>query len=488
MNKNTLKRRCLPALLAALMLVSCGETISDDTTAPENDSQQNMETELPEEETRLYPEIPAGTDYGGYTFRFVGYQGGYTQESDYVCEEGSAMVLSDAVYRRNLAVSELLNVQFTEQTAPAVHDIIKPSVVAGDDICDLAFLAGHEIATGIMDGAYAELTGNLTLSWDAPWYDKNCIDALTIQDMLFSVNCDITTQHYNETSVVFFNKDMITDHALQDPYALTTSGTWTVDKMEEYGRTAAQDLNGDGSMDGSDIYGIVGNTGMCYIFFIGEGGNYTRSAEEGLALVFGEENNINRMLDVLNRFPDYTFLHDDHHNNDITSGEMFKSAQALFYVYGLGSIHGMRETEVNFGILPVPKANEEQDRYYNNVNSWANAFMCLPRTNNNIERTSVITDVLAAESHYTLRLAYYDIAMKNKLVRDAVSAEMLDLIFENRAYEIAIQYRIGSLVDEFCGMFTYGGTDVVSKYESSKKAVNTALENFYDRFMEMTER
>ena len=160
----------------------------------------------------------------------------------------------------------------------------------------------------------------------------------------------------------------------------------------------------------------------------------------------------------------------------------------LFYLYGLGSIHGMRETDVDFGILPIPKANESQDRYYNNVNYWANAYMCLPRTNGNMERTSVITDVLAAESHYTLRVAYYDIAMKNKMVRDAVSAEMLDLIFENRAYDIAIQYTIGNIVDVFCSMFTDGGKEVASKYESSKKAVTTAMEDFYTRFIEMTEQ
>ena len=39
----------------------------------------------------------------------------------------------------------------------------------------------------------------------------------------------------------------------------------------------------------------------------------------------------------------------------------------------------MREMDDDFGILPLPLYDENQDRYYNSIASWSGAFYCIPR-------------------------------------------------------------------------------------------------------------
>jgi hypothetical protein len=53
----------------------------------------------------------------------------------------------------------------------------------------------------------------------------------------------------DSTSTLVFNKKLIQDHALENPYEIVHNNRWTLDKMIEMTRGVAQDLNGDGIMD-----------------------------------------------------------------------------------------------------------------------------------------------------------------------------------------------------------------------------------------------
>ena len=58
--------------------------------------------------------------------------------------------------------------------------------------------------------------------------------------------------------------------------------------------------------------------------------------------------------------------------------------------------------------------------------------MSVPKTNSDLERTGIILEALARESSDTVIPAYYDVTLKNKLLRDDDSVKMLDIIFGNR--------------------------------------------------------
>lgn len=460
----------LTSLLAA---ASCGSTQSDSTT----DTTGGETTSAPET-TRDYPEIRPEMNYDGYEFRIIGCEGVYGTHNDYVIEDGedTSDIISDAIYRRNSKVEDLLGIKITARWGQEIRNTVLNSVNAGDDEFDLVFLPGGEIAASVSDGIYNELLGIDNVDWSKPWYDQSFISATSVSGKLFFMDSAISTQSANETSAIFCNKTLAEKYQLGDLYSLVRDGKWTMDKLYDFYTLADSDLDGDGKInEETDQYGLGGNKGISYIFFKGMGGDFIRSEKDGLKLVFGEEANISRMTDVLTRFSPKTILFE---KMNYANKKAFSDRRLLFFVYALGSINWMRDLSFDFAILPIPKQNEEQEDYRCNVNCWGNSFMCLPKTVSDVERSSSIADVLSAESYYVLRDAYVENAIKYKYSQSENDTEMINLILDSRVYDIAVLYDIGELKSTFQTMFSSSGNQVASAYASIKDKVANAITEY----------
>lgn len=460
----------LASLLAA---ASCGSTQSDSTT----DTTGGETTSAPET-SRDYPEIRPEMNYDGYEFRIFGCEGVYGTHNDYVIEDGedTSDIISDAIYRRNLKVEDLLGIKITARWGQEIRNTVLNSVNAGDDEFDLVFLPGGEIAASVSDGIYNELLGIDNVDWSKPWYDQSFISATSVSGKLFFMDSAISTQSANETSAIFCNKTLAEKYQLGDLYSLVRDGKWTMDKLYDFYTLADSDLDGDGKInEETDQYGLGGNKGISYIFFKGMGGDFIRSEKDGLKLVFGEEANISRMTDVLTRFSPNTILFE---KKNYANKKAFSDRRLLFFVYALGSINWMRDLSFDFAILPIPKQNEEQEDYRCNVNCWGNSFMCLPKTVSDVERSSSIADVLSAESYYVLRDAYVENAIKYKYSQSENDTEMINLILDSRVYDIAVLYNIGELASTFSTMFSSSGNQVASAYASIKDNVANAITEY----------
>ena len=89
--------------------------------------------------------------------------------------------------------------------------------------------------------------------------------------------------------------------------------------------------------------------------------------------------------------------------------------------------------ETDFGIIPYPKYDDAQDRYYSRIEACE--LFCVPVTNKNHEFAGVVLEALAAESAKSVIPSYYDVALQGKVTRDEESSEMLDLIFNTRVFD-----------------------------------------------------
>ena len=81
---------------------------------------------------------------------------------------------------------------------------------------------------------------------------------------------------------------------------------------------------------------------------------------------------------------------------------MFSENRVMFLVRPIQSLFLMRNIEADFGILPVPKVQENQQSYGSAVNPYSATLLCFPKTISDPERAGVILDALAWESHYTV--------------------------------------------------------------------------------------
>ena len=70
----------------------------------------------------------------------------------------------------------------------------------------------------------------------------------------------MTTWEY--PAVTFFNKNLMDRYGMEYPYQAVMDGKWTFDMLCELGMRVSEDLNGDGKLDGEDLYGWITSDGM----------------------------------------------------------------------------------------------------------------------------------------------------------------------------------------------------------------------------------
>jgi hypothetical protein len=95
----------------------------------------------------------------------------------------------------------------------------------------------------------------------------------------------------------------------------------------------------------------------------------------------------------------------------------------------------------DYGIVPMPKADEAQDRYYTLAPDQVIVYglpITLPEER--VGNVGIFLEAFASESFSTVKPAYYEIALTGKYVNDEESVGMLNLITDSLYIDPAILY------------------------------------------------
>ena len=482
-------------LLSAVLTAGCADGTPKDTT----DTAHNNDT-VTDTVAELKADIPEGLDYDEYEFTFLirgGTGSGSWANDDLVIKDDDDSrrdVVSKAIYDRNLAVEELLNIKIVTHemvgTLNGVKTELTRAVMAHEDIYDVALPSIRYVASMIQENYLVPLSELSYMDLSKPWYDQRSIEELQVGGENYVFFSDITIRNLDAIWLYYFNKQMIETYHLDDPYELVENGTWTMDKMTEMMKATSYD-GGDGVLTKEDNWGLVAHDYVITAAYVGSGERIATAYPDGsISLTM----NNNRVYDVIEsvtgmfeywirysltarnygKADPYGFDADDNYAELLG---VFTSGKALFMGECMAAIEDMRASDIEFGLLPSPKLDEDQDEYYSAVNDIA-ACMAIPVTNSNLERTSVIIEALAAESHNTLIPAYYETAIKSKYTRDTVSAEMLDLIRDSVSYDLGIYYNWGGLSGRFCYLVYNGGDGFASMYAGNESAAENEMMKF----------
>lgn len=481
----------LGCLLAVSALASCGsgDTGSVDTAA---DTASGTTVPAETESTRLMPDLPEA-DYGGYVFR-VGHWEHTGWESrachDIYAEAENGDTINDAVYTRNLEVFEKYNFSITLENVlfDALVTRVKNAVSAGDDVYDLAYLRLYEQKNLVSGGYFIDFNTIPNIDLSMPWWDQGCVESLTVDGKLYLAASSINISDENATASILFNKQIAANNDLEDPYQLVRDGKWTMDKMREMYSDVSADVNGDGQMDGDDLWGFLGGTDVAPCFYIGSGGTVvSRDKDGGLYDSMGSDKNFAIVEKVQEIMTDEANFYNHHlgtqalkSTDDNQYRDLFSDGHGLFFWSRLDEVTTLRGMETDFGILPTPKFDEAQENYISFVSQHIMGLMSIPNTASDLARTGTILEALAAESYYTLTPAYYDVALKSKASRDDESAEMLDLIFANRIYDLGEYFNFGGIFDAINTVCQNESKGIASEYEKKATAFTKALDKWVE--------
>lgn len=497
MEKN-LRKKTVSWLLLIAMLTSfgtgCGDKNPGETeadTALSTDTQQTVETET--ETERLTPDLPV-QDYEGYTFSAVHWKISDDWKSrlvnDFCVDELNGDALNDAVYNRNAKIAEAYNIDYHLEYAD-VNPIIKKMVQSGDDTYDIAYQVLTQSTAMVTDGLLCNLYDVPYLELDMPWWDQNSVESLSVGNTLRMASSAISVEDKNATSAILFNKEIAGDYNVEDLYAVVSEGTWTMDRMKAIYEQVTTDLDGDGKMTLEDLWGFLSKRDAGYCIYFGAGGTFISKDENNTLFdSFKQSYNVEVLQKVQDMMSDELYLYDQHRGSqdaksveDTPFRELFLNGHGLFFWSRFDDVLALRDMDAPFGILPIPKYDEAQEKYASLVSRHTTALLGIPMSVQDLKRTGILTEALSAESLYTVTPAYYETTLKGKATRDSDSDAMVDLIFANRIYDLGDIYDIGTwpsfvLVE----LITTKKKNVVSSYESYQKKIVTEIDKFVEAF------
>jgi hypothetical protein len=164
----------------------------------------------------------------------------------------------------------------------------------------------------------------------------------------------------------------------------------------------------------------------------------------------------------------------------------FFAGNILFWPNTLYKNVMLRATETDYGILPYPKWNKEQERYMTGAQDNF-SIIAVPVTCSDKERVSAALEALSAESYRSVTPAYYETALKKKYLRDDESAMMLDIIRSGLSFNFGAYHTdtIGDLRLLYRFLMNDKKSDWVSAYEKKEAAYQKGLEKTIENYMNL---
>lgn len=473
----------LASLLACVSLVACNNDTPSDTSVPDEVSV--------EEEYELFSNLPDvnyadGDNPSEFVILTVGDWSGAYKSVEVCPHEQAPELLQDSVRERNAKVEERFGVKITEIRTTNISGMvtdIRNNAAMGEDKYDVVMPYMTDAATLAVEGLFYDLNSEGDIAFDGPWWDQAAKETLSIDNKVFFITGDLCLLAYDCTHCLVFNRDMAEEHDV-DPYALVYDGEWTLDKMLEISKGITHEENNDGVMDLNDVWGCLINSNFTTSMFLASGERLTTKDADDIPVisVMGE-----RQISVFNKIfdlcSDEAVGHIDSGTNVskfssvwLAASEAVATKRALFRAVAVVDIFEVAEFECNFGVLPTPKADKEQENYYSNVSAIAATCVAIPTSNMDYERAAVIIDAMTQASTDTVKTSYYDNLLKLRKLQGEDDEKMLDIIFEGRVYDYGILFQWGGINTFMNDIAFSGSNNFQSKFESIEGSVESAIE------------
>ncbi len=497
------------------------DTSNDSNNNDNSDYSDDIPDDIPNDKTELTGDWKGFTNelmnFGGKTINILGYIGEFQYDSCQVSVEyatGDPVV--DALYKRNQQIYNDLGLKIVRITPEDNDDMIskfRNAVTTGTNDYQALVAPFYYCSSFITEGLLYDIKGlnNPYLHLDQVWWDQNIMSDITLNDKVYFITGDALISDDESAYGILFNKDMIADNGAISGYImeqtnngniydLVKQGKWTLDAMNDMIQMVVNPTT-DYALDDTteNIWGMVGQgadfmmlmEGMEQKMVVKGTDTYGREVP---VLRIAEDSNVSAFMSLCNVFYDEDHVAiTEHYAVAMTEKrEVFASGKALFMPDQIAYIgkEVIKNSEVNYGLLPMPKRDASQSDYATSVQVFHCAVISIPVTcvGKDLDATCYALEAMAFLGNKLVKPEYYERTLKRKNLTDDESAQMLDLIFENKKYDMGAVFNFnagdsgrGTIFFYPTILYVRGNTNVLSTYDKLSVIFQYGIDAFVNR-------
>ena len=408
---------------------------------------------------------------------------------EFATNETDGSKIKDAVFNRTQKLKEDYGINLEVAYDPTPTASYKNSIHAGDNTHQLI----SDSMLGMMnlgnDGHLHNLNNVPNLNLSKEWWDQSVIDDLSLAGKRYFLAGDFMISDKNATWCCFFNKDLIDEYALENPYELVKSDEWTIDKLYEMAKVVSE-----------------GNKGLSEVTWEnGTFGLLTQTYDAIASMVSFNQKMITKdsndypELNIQNEatYDKFTKIYDvimDKNTSLVIefsgAGEgleiyengpkVFLSGRALFTYNRLQYVQDIMDSNADFkyGSLPMPKYDINQDEYYTTCTVYWAQVVSIPITvpEEELDAVGYLLEVMGYYGKELVKPAYYDETIKLQKMDDQESEEMLDIIFANRIFDWATLYDNSSALQLYTNILISRNNTIASSIEAQVSALQVLVD------------
>ena len=441
-----------------------------------------------------------GHDFGGRDFHFINAPRLYWDMfTSVTADEMNGEVINDAVFERNALISQKLNCSLSEEgyaiASGEYWDELSPLMMAGDAKYDALCLPYRYTATSVTAGYLLNLDTLSNLHLDGGWWNRTILGATSLNHRHYIASSAAHFMSVDGMWCLYFNQSLMKNLQLELPYDTVREGRWTLDRLAEYMKAGAN-LNGDAafappydgraqwSSSGASVYGFTSYTSVFQKLLYGmEAHMIDKDDEDKMVFAASDERFIDcavKLAEIFSVPGQYLDANDD--DGFSYNLNIFPSGRALFLGGELKDAQVFREMEDEFGVVPLPKYDESQDKYFTTLDFQMMTF-AIPYTQAAPEDAALLLDAMSFETNEKILDKFLGNRIEQKGLRNEDSIEMLHIVYDGLGIDLGEAFDLfGTLSTDIKNNIPQGMTEFASLIERNKKPIVKQMNKLQEKF------
>jgi multiple sugar transport system substrate-binding protein len=392
--------------------------------------------------------LPEDINLGGKVITVHHWDAGYPEfEVDQDSLDGDPV--ADAAYKKNLYTEQLLNVELEfydwEYKGNGIGQLIeacdnlKNAMSDASSSVDIIANYPRVVPTGAIRGLCYDITSLDSVDLSKEWWPQNLQNEIAVFDSVMFLSGDISTSLIYQIYGLFYNKTLAESFGLENIVQLVDDGEWTLDKFIEITKVGYEDIDTVSGKSEGDTFALTLEWWNADALVQSCGYKILENTAEGIKVTdaffspaFGE------FVGKIGKWfaSDYVF---DDAQYAAAATNAFLESRSIFYLGALSKGHNLQDTDIDYGIVPLPKMTTS-DSYVTTVANGMTMYS-IGRLTKNAEDAGTVLQTLGYYGLQYTTPAVFEVTMQGKFSKDEETMRLLTTLKNGVQFDLALLYQ-----------------------------------------------